>query len=245
MAHDLEAEQRLRALLTDPAWELPAWPDPAGRVRAAARQQRQRSARLAATAAALCTVVVSTVVVSTAVVSTGLTGRRPGDSAPAAAGQAYSLPAANAAGFPAGVYPRTEFGPLLRRGSRCPDPAGVLNPPASVHAETAAVVRHLGAGFESDLRSSDPSDWPSVLTSWRSGVAATAQAAPVLYSGPLSSRPAAAWSAVLARAVRISCGARITAATWLVVTDQRGPSAPRSEYLLLDRRGHLLVWHTE
>ena len=235
MAHDLEAEQQLRELLTDPAWELPAWPDAADRVRAAARRQRQRSAGLAATAAALCAVVVCSAL-----------ALRPGDSVPAAAGRAYSLPAANAPSFPAGVYPRTELGPLLRRGSRCPDPAGVLNPPASVHAETTAVVRHLGAGFESDLRSSDPSDWPSVLTSWRSGVAASARAAaPVLYSGPLSSRPASAWSAGLARAVRVSCGARIAAATWLVVTGERGPSAPRSEYLLLDRRGHLLVWHTE
>lgn len=120
MAHDLEAEQRLRELLTDPAWELPAWPDAADRVRAAARRQRQRSAGLAATAAAVCAVVVCAVVIST-----GLSALRLGHSAPGAAGQAYSLPTANAAGFPADVHPRTELGPLLRRGSRCPDPAGV------------------------------------------------------------------------------------------------------------------------
>lgn len=230
MAHDLDTERRLRELLADPEWALPTWPDAASRVRAAARRKRRRSARAAASVTAVSAVVILGV----------LSALRP--SGPAAVRAAYSLPAANAAGFPVSIYPRDALAPMLRHGSRCPDPTGVQKPPASIQAQTTAIISHLGTSFSSDLRSSDPSNWPQVQASWRSGTAEAKTAAPVLYSGLLSSRPAAG---SLARAVRINCGNQIAADTWLIVTGRRDDPAQQSEYLLLDRGARVLVWHAE
>jgi hypothetical protein len=228
MAPDLDAERRFRELLADPDWELPAWPDAASRVRAAARGQRLRSARRAAGAT----------VVSAAVVLGMLAGLRL--SGPATGRADYQLPTANAAGFPVSVYPRDALAPLVQSGIRCPDPAGVQKPPAGMQAQTIAVVRRLGTSFTSDLHSSDPSNWPHVQASWRSGSVKAKATAPVLYSGPLTSTSSVA---SLARAVHASCGNLIAADTWLIVTG-RGDPARQSQYLFLDRAGHVLVWHT-
>jgi hypothetical protein len=229
MAHDLDAERRLRELLADPEWELPVWADASSRVRGAARRQRLRSARRAAGAT----------VVSAAVVLGVLAGLRL--SGPPTGRADYQLPTATAGGFPVSVYPRDALAPLLQSGIRCPDPAGVQQPPAGMQAQTTAVVRRLGASFSSDLHSSDPSNWPHVQAGWRSGSAKAKAAAPVLYSGPLTSMSSVA---SLARTVRASCGNLIAADTWLIVTGQRGDPAQQSQYLLLDRAGHVLVWHT-
>lgn len=49
----------------------------------------------------------------------------------------------------------------------------------------------------------------------------------------------------LSRPVKSGCGKRTARATWLVVTRQLREPGLQSEFLLLDRRGHLLVWNAQ
>jgi len=238
VAHDTEMEERLRELLTDPGWSLPSWPDPQHRVRIAARRQRIRAASAAATATA----------VTAAVVIATLSGFRSGPVRPGstdARSVGYALPAVGAAGFPASIYPAAFREPALGRIGWCPNLSGLERPPASMRAQTMAVVGQLGSGFRPDLRRTDRAYWPQVQSGWRSGAPPASAAAPVLYSGPLESPRTAPESAELSRAVRISCGSRTATDTWLVMTGSRGKVGHPSEYLLLDRRGHLLVWNAE
>jgi hypothetical protein len=233
MAHDIEAEDRIRELMGDPGWSLPAWPDPCARIRKTARRQRLRITTATAGASA----------VTAAVVVATLAAFQPG---PAARPVAYGLPAVGAAGFPASLYPAANLQPVIRPAGRCPSPAGVELPTAAIRTATVAVVTSLGSSFRSDLRSSDRAYWPQVQSRWRSAPAPASVPARVTFAGPLSQAHAASGVTSLARAVRISCGTLIARGSWLVVTRQAaadGKPGTQTAYLLLDRDGRVLVWH--
>jgi len=217
-----EAEDRLRELLHDPGWSLPAWPDAEARVRRTARRQRIRAAAAGAAVAGIVAAVVATV--------TGF--QAPGQS-PAA--PTVALPAPGTAGYPVSVYP-----PALRahgRFSQCPQPDGLS--PATGARATTVVATLDAASFSTDLRLTDRAYWPQELAD-RGSVPRSGR---VLYSGPLATADPDAQIAALSRAVRISCGDRTERDTWLIITAAPGRPGGQSEYLLLDRRGHVLVWN--
>jgi hypothetical protein len=226
MAGDEMMEERLRELLRDSSWSLPAWPNAEARVRRAARRQRIRTAMAGAAVAGIAAAVVAT-----------LTGfQAPGESPTV---PAVALPAPGARGFPVSIYP-----PALRAHggfSHCPDPDG-LSPATGARARTVvatldAVTRDDAASFTTDLRLTDRAYWQ------QADRGLLPRGGRVLYSAPLTSTGADARVAALSRAVRVSCGDRTARDTWLVITAAPGRPGGQSEYLLLDRRGHVLVWN--
>jgi hypothetical protein len=234
VAGDAEIEDRIRELLRDPGWSMPTWPDPQGRVRRAARRQQRRAAGAAASCAAI----------TAAVIVGALSAFQPGTQAgPDAVPVADALPAVGAPGFPVALYPPASQQAAILFG-RCPNPAGVKVPAPSMQAQTTAVVTTLGTSFQSDLHDSDRADWPQIQSAWRSGISKVSAAADVLYSGPLESQRAIAYgSSGLSRSVRAACGSATARDSWLVVTRRGGRHGQQSEYLLLDRRGRVLVWN--
>jgi hypothetical protein len=231
------AEDRLRELLRDPAWSIPPWPDAHARVRAAARRQRRNVTSLAAAAGASAAMA--------ALVTGALAGGWPHAARSALSSPAISnglvLPVLGAAGFPSALYPVASSRRGARVASHCPNAAGLVAPPPSMPAETVAVVDQLGRSFESDLRLSDRAYWPQALAQWESGAPAATAAPTVDYSGPLSASPA--WGpAALPRDVRSACGNLIARYSWLLVASPAGRPSAQTDYLLLDRAGHVLVW---
>jgi hypothetical protein len=234
VAGDTEIENRLRELLRDPGWSLPPWPDPQDRVRRVARRQRRRAAGMATGVTAV------TAAVIVGALSAFQPGARPN---PDAVPVAYALPAVGAPGFPVSLYPPAGQQAAILFG-RCPNPAGVQAPAPGLRAQTTTVVTGLGTSFTSDLRTSDRADWPQVQSRWRSATSKVSAPADVVYSGPLESRRATAFgSAGLSRSVRAACGSETARDSWLVVIRRGGGPGQQSEYLLLDRRGRVLVWH--
>jgi hypothetical protein len=224
-------EDRLRELLRDPAWSIPAWPDPRMRVREAARRQRRRVTSLAAAAGAG---------VAMAAVATGaVIGGWP--DAARSAPPAHVLPVLDAAGFPATIYPAAGSRRPANVTAHCPNPAGLVTSPPSMRAEAMAVVTGLGQSFGSDLKLSDRAYWPLALAQWKSGAPVVTAQSAVDYSGPLEARPARG-PAALPRNVRTACGNLIARDTWLVIARTTQHPAAQTDYLLLDRAGHVLVW---
>jgi len=225
-------EDRLRELLRDPGWSLPAWPDAEARVRRRARRQRIRAATAGAAVAGIVAAVVATV---TGFQSPGVLGPHT---------PAIALPAPGAAGFPLSIYPPALPGLAGGRLTRCPDPDGLAAASPADRTRATAVVASLDAAtFSTDLRLSDRAYWPQEQADRSAGAAAVRPGGRVLFSGPLTSSTAAAQAGALSRAVSISCGARAARDTWLVITSAPGRPGGQSEFLLLDRRGHLLVWN--
>lgn len=222
MAGDEMTEKRLRELLRDPGWSLPAWPNAEARVRRAARRQRIRAAAAGAAVAGIVAAVVATV--------TGFQAPGPYPTAPTVA-----LPAPGSAGFPVSIYPAalTAHG----RFSKCPEPDGLS--PATGARATAVVASLDVASFSTDLRLTDRTYWRQEQADRGS----MPRSGRVLYSGPLTTADPDAQIAALSRAVRSSCGDRTALDTWLVITAAPGRPGGQSEYLLIDRRGHVLVWN--
>jgi hypothetical protein len=241
VASEHPIEDSLRELLRDPVWSLPAWPDPMAVVTRTARKQRIRTVAAAAVTAAAA---VAAVAAAAAVLPAQ--ERTPPEAAPVV----YALPPPGSAGFPVSIYP-TPARLVRSLGERCPNPAGVQRPPATMASKAAAVIDGLGRSFSSDLRRSDRTYWPQVRASWLA--AAGNSAAPVrvghrgqvhvLYAGRLESHGAGLRAAGLAGVVRAGCGHRTAADTWLIVTGQASKPGLQREFLLLDRRGHVLVWN--
>lgn len=233
MPGEQRVEDRLRELLREPGWSLPAWPDAEARVRRAARRQRIRAATAGAAVAGIAAAVVAT-----------LTGFQP-PGAYSAPPVAQALPGVGAAGFPVSIYPAAVRGVTGGRFSRCPDPDGLDAPGPAARGAAAAVVATLdSARFSTGLRVSDRAYWPQERAAQQAAAGSTASRGRVLYSGALATAagPGTAGVASLRRAIRISCGDRIVRDSWLVVTAAPHRQAAPSEFLLLDRRGHLLVW---
>jgi hypothetical protein len=225
---DEAMEARLRELMRDPGWSLPSWPDPQTRLAVASRRRRVSRATTATV----------TAVAAVAAIGLGtLAAFRP---AQHSAG--YTLPPPGAVGFPLAVYPDRPGPALEHYPGHCPDRAGVQRPTASSRAQTLSVVAGLGRAFSTDLRLSDRAYWPQLRSSWLAGTASSAAAGRVIYSGPLESRNPGYGLADLARIVRTACGDRTARDTWVVVLSRAGEPGARSEFLLLDRRGHVLVW---
>jgi hypothetical protein len=228
-------EDRLRELLHDPGWSLPAWPDAEARIRRRARRQRIRAATAGAAVAGIAAAVVTTV--------TGF--QSPGVLAPT--GPAATVaPGPGAAGFPLSIYPAARQGLAGGTFTRCPDLDGLAAAGPGATARATAVVASLDAAtFSTDLRLTDRAYWPQEQAGRRISSAPGRSGGRVLYSGPLASSGsgAAAEAGALSRAVIRSCGSRTARDTWLVITAAPGRTRGQSEFLLLDRRGHFLVWN--
>lgn len=234
-------ESRLRELLHDPGWSLPAWPNAEARIRRTARRQRIRAATAGAAVAGIMAAVVATV---TGFQSPGVLGPYIGH------GTTAALPRPGAAGFPLSVYPPALPGLTGGRFTRCPDPDGITAATPGAGARAIAAVASLDAAtFSTGLRSSDRAYWPQEQADRRAGSAPGQGGGRVVYSGPLISadgragdgRPAAR-AVALSRAISSSCGSRTARDTWLVITAAPRRPGGQSEFLLVDRHGHLLVW---
>jgi hypothetical protein len=117
------------------------------------------------------------------------------------------------------------------------------------------VVNSLGRSFRSDLRLSDRVYWQQTLIDWRGGYAQLGgkisahahgvRTIPLLYSGPLDSYHQAFGPPDMSHMIQAGCGARTAADTWMIVAGPLNSPGIQGEYLLLDRRGHVLVWNAQ
>jgi hypothetical protein len=254
----MTGEDRLRQLMRDPRWSLPGWPDAPARVRRAARRQR-----LTAIGAAVAAAVIAATAAwlpfalpgrNSANVATGPTRPavrpttvRPTTPSAPAGPRRPPVPPVGSAGFPARIYPAAAE-PRAVTGllGLCPAPAGLEAPGPATPAAARIVLRGLGRGFTNDLRLSDRSAWPLLVSNWRPGgvrLFTGSALAAVRYSGPL--RPGHAVSANLQRAVAAGCGSRVARSTWVIVYGPAHEPALDSVVLFVTRRGHMLFYNAE
>lgn len=245
----MTSEDRLRQLMRDPGWSLPAWPDPQSRVRRAARRQRLTAAGVWAA--------VAVSIVAAVVGPATLLGRDPrvlaGHHQPVRtpltaqpkSPRPVVFPPVGSTGFPASIYPAATKPRAATHALRlCPAPAGLEAPGPATAAAASYVLRRLGRGLTSDLRLSDRSAWPLLVTSWQSGGFMVAPAArrSVRYSGPL--QPNHGIPAGLRRAIVTECGSGVARATWVIVYGPARDPALDAVILFLTRRGHMLFYNT-
>ena len=166
---------------------------------------------------------------------------------------ALTLPPVGAPGFPANVYPPPRSDKVLNLVGDCPNPSGLQPPGPGMSAAALAAVDSLGRSFRADLRLSDRVYWQQVLTNWREGApggsgkvsAKARRSVRLLYSGLLDSYHQAFGPSDMSRTIRTGCGDRTARDTWMIVEGPLNGPAIQGEFLLLDRRGHILVWNAQ
>jgi hypothetical protein len=250
MANDDQAEDRLRQLLRDDRWSLPAWPDAEARVRKAARRQRMTAAAAGAiaVAAAAAAILVPLTLLATAPSKTpAITG--PGPTAPHSAPprRHYTMPPVGAPGFPAALYPAPRPHPVVNSIGHCPAPEGLQPFAATSAAAARGVIPKLGHSFRDDLRLTDRTFWPVIASGWQASnrVFTPARPRPILYSGPLESYHSSQGPPDFTRLISVGCGTRLARDTWMIVDGPRTSPALQSEWLLLTRHGHMLLYYAQ
>jgi hypothetical protein len=154
--------------------------------------------------------------------------------------------------FPASVYPRPASFPHWGSPAGCASLSGVRSVPQNAAQASLRVLSQWGHVRRArDFRLSDRAEWPIVKENWahRRGHAPLVQLLPGdVVQGPGARSP-------YAGLVRANCGAQILGKSWWVAVcpgplGRRGhctlSTAPAltEQYLLVDRRGHWLVWFT-
>ncbi len=164
---------------------------------------------------------------------------------------ALALPPVGAPGFPVSIYPPPRSHKVLNLVGECPNPSGLQPPGPGMRATALAVENSLGRSFRSDLRLTDRVYWQQTLADWRQGLenanakvsAKARRSGRVLYSGPLDSYHQAFGPPDMSRTIREGCGSRTARDTWMIVEGPVIGPALQGEDLLLDRRGHVLLWN--
>jgi hypothetical protein len=186
-----------------------------------------------------------------------VTGLQPGTSPsaspsrrPAKPHPALVLPAVGAPGFPASIYPPPASHKALNLVGLCPNPVGLQPPGPGIRAAAVRVVNSLGRNFRSDLGLSDRSFWPEIEGGWQPGSTPIFSPAghgsiPVLFSGLLLAYHQAFGPPDMSHTILAGCGRRTARDTWMIVTGQVNEPALQGEFLLLTRRGHVLVWNAQ
>jgi len=153
-------------------------------------------------------------------------------------------------GFPASIYPPPASFPGWGSAAGCASLGGVQPVPHSAAQDSLRVLSQWGRISKvRDFHLSDRAEWPLVKENWahRPRPAHLVQLRPDdVVQGPGT-------SSAYAELVRTNCGAQILARSWWVAVCP-GPYSTRThctlgtapaltaQYLLLDRRGHWLVW---
>ena len=154
--------------------------------------------------------------------------------ASAGAGQAGHR--ANA--YPAAIYPPASSWPKWGPPGGCASLAGVQRPGQSAASSAVAAVRHLGGSLANERRYSDRAYWPVLNESYTPSTRTQFGNSSVRVDavGPAVKSP-------YARLVRPWCGSKIVRLSESVtVGPGRSRPALDTEYWLIDRRGHWLIW---
>ena len=257
MVNDDHSEDRLRALLRDDRWSLPPWPDLESRVHRTARRQRLKVAGVTAgTGGVIIAAAAVPLVLLTGSRTAPVIGPQPPSSSSASPSPTrpaknphpgHTLPAVGAPGFPASIYPPPLSHKEVNLVGLCPNPAGLQPPAPGIRATALKVVEGTGRSFRSDLHITDRVYWPQVLASWRhsAGDLRGKGHNAVLYSGPLESYHQAFGAPDMIHLIVTGCGRRVARDTWMIVEGQVNEPALQGEYLLLTRRGHVLLWNSQ
>lgn len=253
---DDHSEDRLRVLLRDDRWSLRPWPDVEPRVHRAARRQRLIATGLAAGASAA---VIAAVVVSLTLLGGGqpapVTALQPGTSPPVSPNRhakphhrELSLPPVGAPGFPASIYPPPRPEPLVNSIGHCPAAEGIRAFTAGSSAAARGLIPKLGHSFARDLRLTDRTLWPTVISGWQPGGSRAftpSRSRPVLYSGPLESYHSSEGPPDFTKLISAGCGTRIARDTWMIVDGPRTSPALQGEWLFVNRHGHVLLYYDQ
>lgn len=248
MASDDDAETRLREILHDPRWSLLPRPDAPQRIRRAARRQRIRAG---GGVAVVAVIVAAAIAVPLSLLGGGGAARgiAPASSASpsrhAEPHPAFTLPPVGATGFPVSIYPPPPSSKELNLVGQCPSASGLQQPGPGTAAAALRVVQDLGRSFQSDLRLSDRVYWPQVLANWKAGTGTASGPVNVLYSGPLESYHQAFGPPDMASTILSGCGSQVAGDTWMIVTGKKNLPGLQGEFLMLDRRGHMLLWNAQ
>jgi hypothetical protein len=140
--------------------------------------------------------------------------------------------------YPAAIYPPASSWPKWGPPGGCASLAGVQRPGPSAASAAVAAVRHLGGSLANERRYSDRAYWPVLNESYTPSTRTQFSNSSVRVDvvGPAVKSP-------YARLVRHWCGSKIVRLSERVVVGP-GPSRPAldTEYWLIARRGHWLIW---
>ena len=127
--------------------------------------------------------------------------------------------------------------------SACPSSSGLQPPSRGTSRAAMTLINQLGQSFRSDLRLTDRVLWPQILLAWETAAEPVSSRGPVpvLYSGPLDSYHQAFAPPDMVHAIRIDCGSKTAQDTWMIFIGPR--PGLQGEFLLLIRRGHVLLWN--
>jgi len=183
-----------------------------------------------------------------AVVAAGIVA---GGAAWAVSGSSRSAkPGGTSGEFPSSIYPPPASFPDWGVPSGCPSLSGLRGPGANPTEQILPGLSRFGHVSENeDLHLSDRALWPVVRQYWNRppSVSGVAELTP----GDVISQPAA--KSEDADAAAKNCGRRTTAKSWAIAVCPRrrsgdAPCSPRQSpgltehLLLLNRRGHWLIW---
>jgi hypothetical protein len=179
--------------------------------------------------------------------------RRPLFASGLAVGLAMIAPIASAArpDFPRSVYPAAASWPAWGGPDGCASIEGVRAPRAGATAAALRLLSHYGdLNKTEDLRLSDRAEWPVVRETWSHGYKPAATR-PLqmndVYGAPASRSP-------YAGLVRRWCGKTLLRRSWWIAVcprastktttpcSRRWQTALTGHFLLINRRGHWLVW---
>ncbi|MGH9057523.1 MAG: hypothetical protein ACRDYY_16940 [Acidimicrobiales bacterium] len=159
-----------------------------------------------------------------------------------------TLPPLGAPTYPENLYPPA-VAASLGEGSdvrACPNPSGLQVPEASALGVASSIAEAFGtSSLPADLHASDRAWWPQVVSGWhRHGAVSGLTEFPVLYAGPLL-RPnpgfgvpdPAGW-------IASACGRTTAEDSYLVITGPRNAPALQAAWVLVERRGRLLVYYS-
>lgn len=253
-----DLEDRIRAALNDPRRQIPVWPDPMPHIRRAARQQRLKLVFTSAIVAVVAVIGVIAIVKNLPVAGNGSTSpdgafspKVTRSASPKVTRSATSgvkgLPAVGAPGYPAAIYP-----PAVRprHGGAgaviaCPAPADLVKPPSSARATATAIInRYETANRAAALHAADRAIWPVINQRTYRAPKQQHKTEPILYAGLLTALHHNFGAPNPSGWISSSCGAATADRSYLVVTGSQSEPALESDWVFVDRAGHLLLYFT-
>ena len=170
----------------------------------------------------------------------------PGGSLPATV---IPLPPQGSPSYPKAVYPASVV-PKRRTGViyACPSTLGLQIPGSSAANDAATILAGWGSvGFSRDLHNTDRAMWSEVRTEWATRdfrAAPSATSTPILYSGPLSGQSRDLGAPDPSSWVMAACGEAVYRLSYLVQTGSAVAPSRQSDWVFVQRRGHLLLYLT-
>ena len=170
----------------------------------------------------------------------------PGGSLPASV---IPLPSVGSPNYPKGIYPPPDS-PTRQTGviKACPAASGLQAPGSLSAIDATAIIGRWGTvSFPDDLHNADRAIWNDVRANWVSRNLQAPSAVtptPILYTGPLAGQKGEVGAPDPSSWVLTACGRSILKLSYLVQTGSVNAPARQTDWLFVQRKGHLLLYLT-